>query len=225
MAEINLNIKKEGYKKIDNNIFNLDNNIVNEYETIYNEKKYNNNSYENTSIINSVNELGNFPHVNELFRKILDLVKYNKISDIEFDDVWFVKSVESIYEPKKLPYVPHIDKVRKIKAMVYLNDVTIEDGPLFITNVDPNYYENFRKELKPDYKNRQENEVKNLNIKDYSPLYGKFGTTIFFDTNAPHFAGKIHNKSSMRKIIRFNFRVKPENYLKKFVKKILKINL
>ena len=109
--------------------------------------------------------------------------------------------------------------------MVYLNDVTIEDGPLFITKVDPNIYENFRKELKPDYKKRQENEVKNLNIKDYSPLIGKFGTTIFFDTNAPHFAGKIHNENSMRKIIRFNFRVKPENYFKKIVKKILKINL
>ena len=58
--------------------------------------------------------------------------------------------------------------------MVYLNDVTIEDGPLYIAKVNPNNYENFRKELKPDYKKRQENEIKNLNIKDYSPLNGKY---------------------------------------------------
>ena len=54
--------------------------------------------------------------------------------------------------------------------MVYLNDVTIEDGPLFITKVDPNIYENFRKELKPDYKKRQENEVKNLSDIEFPPL-------------------------------------------------------
>ena len=36
---------------------------------------------------------------------------------------------------------------------------------------------------------------------------------------------KIHNENSMRKIIRFNFRMKPENYFKKIVKKIFKINL
>ena len=91
-------------------------------------------------------------------------IMQDKGTDIEFDDIWFVKSVESIYEPKKLPYIPHIDKVRKIKAMVYLNDVTIEDGPLYIAKVNPNNYENFRKELKPDYKKRQENEIKNLKM-------------------------------------------------------------
>ena len=31
--------------------------------------------------------------------------------------------------------------------MVYLNDVTIEDGPLYVAKVDPNNYEKFRKEL------------------------------------------------------------------------------
>ena len=225
MREIQLNINSEGYKKIDNNIFELNNKILEEFEIIYNDKKYNSNGHKNTAIINDLNELKKFNYLEKLNKNILNLIKNNKIKNIQFDDIWFVKSVESIYEPRKLPYVPHIDKVRKIKAMVYLNDVTIEDGPLFITKVDPNIYENFRKELKPDYKKRQENEVKNLNIKDYSPLFGKFGTTIFFDTNAPHFAGKIYNKSSMRKIIRFNFRVKPENYFKKIVKKIFKINL
>ena len=225
MREIQLNINSEGYKKIDNNIFELNNKILEEFEIIYNDKKYNSNGHKNTAIINNLNELKKFNYLEKLNKNILNLIKNNKIKNIQFDDIWFVISVESIYEPKKLPFIPHIDKVRKIKAMVYLNDVTIEDGPLYIAKVDPNNYENFRKELKPDYKKRQENEIKNLKIEDYSPLNGEFGTTIFFDTNAPHFAGKIHNENSMRKIIRFNFRVKPENYLKKFVKKILKINL
>ena len=220
MREIQLNINSEGYKKIDNNIFELNNKILEEFEIIYNDKKYNSNGHKNTAIINNLNELKKFNYLEKLNKNILNLIKNNKIKNIQFDDIWFVKSVESIYEPRKLPYVPHIDKVRKIKAMVYLNDVTIEDGPLFMAKVDPNNYENFRKELKPDYKKRQENEVKNLNIEDYSPLNGKFGTTIFFDTNAPHFAGKIYNKNSLRKIIRFNFRFKPQNPIKNFFRNL-----
>ncbi len=220
MPDIQLNISSDGYKKIDNNIFHLDSKILEEYENIYNDKKYRDNGQVNTSIISNKKDLKKFNNLNSLNQKILSLIKFNKLDNIEFDDIWFVKSVESIYEPKKLPYIPHIDKVRKIKAMVYLNDVTIEDGPLFMAKVDPNNYENFRKELKPDYKKRQENEVKNLNIEDYSPLNGKFGTTIFFDTNAPHFAGKIYNKNSLRKIIRFNFRFKPQNPIKNFFRNL-----
>ena len=180
MEEINLNIKTEGYRKIDNNIFNLDNKIVNEFELIYNKKKYSNNGHKNISIINNINDLKNFPYVNKLFRKILDLVKYNKISNIELDDIYFAKSVKSIYEPKKLPYVPHIDKVRKFKAMIYLNNVTLDDGPLYMTKINPNLYEDFRKNLKPDYKIKQENVVKNINLSSYKPLIGELGTTIFF---------------------------------------------
>lgn len=220
MTEINLNINSGGYKKLDNNIFQLDNEIVKEFEIIYNNTKYNNNGHKNTAIIDDLDELKKFKYLKKLNQNIFNLIKSNKIENIKFDDIWFVKSVESIYEPKKLPYIPHIDKVRKIKAMVYLNDVTIEDGPLYIAKVDPNNYENFRKELKPDYKKRQENEIKNLKIEDYSPLNGKFGTTIFFDTNAPHFAGKIHNKNSLRKIIRFNFRFKPQNPIKNFFRRL-----
>ncbi len=220
MPDIQLNISSDGYKKIDNNIFYLDNKILEEYENIYNDKKYSDNGYENTSIINDQKDLIKFNNLNKLNQNILSLIKDNKLDNIEFDDIWFVKSVESIYEPKKLPFIPHIDKVRKIKAMVYLNDVTIEDGPLYMAKVDPNNYENFRKELKPDYKKRQENEIKNLKIEDYSPLNGNFGTTIFFDTNAPHFAGKIHNKNSLRKIIRFNFRFKSQNPIKNFFRNL-----
>ncbi len=220
MEEINLSIKTEGYRKIDNNIFNLDNKILNEFELIYNEKKYSNNGHENTSIINNINDLKNFPYVNKLFRKILDLVKYNKISNIEFEDIWFVKSVESIYEPKKLPYVPHIDKVRKFKAMIYLNNVTLDDGPLYMTKINPNLYEDFRKNLKPDYKIKQENVVKNINLSSYKPLIGKLGTTIFFDTNTPHFAGKLSSEKSLRKIIRINFKFKKKSLLERLKKKL-----
>tara|TARA_B100000941_G_C28044077_1_gene321202 strand:- start:54 stop:536 length:483 start_codon:yes stop_codon:yes gene_type:complete len=158
--------------------------------------------------------------ISSLYENIISTISKNNINNIFFDDIWFVKSVESIYEPERLPYVPHIDKVRKFKAMVYLNDVTVEDGPLFITKINPNKYESFRKNLKQDYKKNQENIVRDIDIKEYLPLTGDLGTIIFFDTNAPHFAGKLVSANSMRKIIRFNFRYKKESKFKSFIKKI-----
>ena len=47
MPDIKLNISSNGYKKIDNNIFHLDSKILEEYENIYNDKKYSDNGYEN----------------------------------------------------------------------------------------------------------------------------------------------------------------------------------
>ena len=217
---MNLDIDKFGYKKLDNNFFNISNDIVEEFNVIYNSKDFNDNGHKNTAIVNKIENLKNFTQTESLFISVKKLLKDNKIDNLVFDDIWFVKSIEEIYEPKKLPYVPHIDKVRKLKVMVYLNDVSINDGPLFISKINPNNYEKFRKNLKPNYKIRQENEIKDLKIENYLPLKGNFGTTIVFDTNAPHFAGKIQNKNSLRKIIRFNFRLKSENSIKSFVKNL-----
>ena len=220
MNEEKLNIKKDGFKKLDNNFFNIGEDIVNEFNTISNTKNFNNIGYKNTAIINKLENLKGFTQIENLYENIKKLFIKNKIDNLIFDDIWFVKSLEEIYESEKLPYVPHIDKVRKIKVMIYLNDVEIEDGPLFIIKTKPSRYENFRKKLKPDYKIRQENEIKDLKIEDYFPLKGKFGTAIIFDTNAPHFAGKLYHKNSLRNIIRFNFRLKSENFIKSFVKNL-----
>ena len=102
MPDIQLNISSDGYKKIDNNIFHLDSKILEEYENIYNDKIYSDNGHENTSIINDQKDLINFNNLNKLNQNILRLIKDNKLDNIEFDDIWFVKSVESIYEPKKI---------------------------------------------------------------------------------------------------------------------------
>ena len=220
MNEEKLNIEKNGFKKLDGNYFNIKNNILEEFEEIYKNKTFCNNEYENTSIIKNLKDLNNYKMISSLYENIISTISKNNINNIFFDDIWFVKSVESIYEPERLPYVPHIDKVRKFKAMVYLNDVTVEDGPLFITKINPNKYESFRKNLKQDYKKNQENIVRDIDIKEYLPLTGDLGTIIFFDTNAPHFAGKLVSANSMRKIIRFNFRYKKESKFKSFIKKI-----
>ena len=137
-------------------------------------------------------------------------------------DIWFINSTTQTYKPKKLPFIPHIDKIRKFKIMIYLNNVKKENGPLNLAKANPKNYEVFRKNLKFDYKKKQENEVTNLSSSKYKSLTGKFGTVIFFDTNTPHFAGKITN-SSKRKVIRFNFRFIEKNKKSLFIKILKKL--
>ncbi len=216
MDQIDLKIDTNGFKKLDGNLFGLKSDVLNDFDSIYKNKKFSNNNHKNTSIISQLEDLKNFQQVKFIYNKINQIFLYNNIKNLEFDDIWFVKSIEEIYEPSKLPYVPHIDKIRKLKVMIYLNDVELEDGPLFITKINPKEYEKFRKNLKPDYKVKQENIIKDIDIKNFFPQMGSMGTVIFFDTNAPHFAGKLYNNKSIRKIIRFNFRFTNSNLIKKF---------
>ena len=222
MDQVNLNIDTNGFKKLDGNFFKLKNDVLNDFERAYENEKLSNNNHENTSIISKLQDLKKFQQVKILYDKINQIFLSNNITNLEFDDIWFVKSIKDIYEPTKLPYVPHIDKIRKLKVMIYLNDVELEDGPLFITKINTIKYEEFRKNLKPDYKVKQENIIKNIDIKNFSPQLGSLGTAIFFDTNAPHFAGKLYNNKSIRKIIRFNFRFKKQSIIKKIYLKIFK---
>ena len=152
------------------------------------------------------------------------MLKKKKYYDkLVFDDIWFINSTKQTYKPGKLPFIPHIDKIRKFKIMVYLNDVKEKNGPLNLANVNPNSYESFRKKLNFDYKTKQKNEITNLPLTKYKPLIGKFGTTIFFDTNTPHFASEV-KKMAQRKVIRFNFRFieqNQENLFQKFLKKLI----
>ena len=216
-----INLHSDGFKKIDDNIFKVSQNILNEFNEIHLNKNLNKNDYINTAIINNLEDLNSFMNTKNLYNQIFNTLLFNNFNNLVFDDIWFLKSDESIYEPDSLPYVPHIDKIRKIKVIIYLNDVGIKDGPIFICKIQPSKYEFFRRKLKPDYKLHQENIIKDLKLENYLPQIGEFGTVIFFDTNTPHFAGRLHNKESIRKIIRFNFRYKENNFLKKLINKII----
>ena len=101
--------------------------------------------------------------------------------------------------------------------MIYLNNLGIKKEAIFICKIHPSKYKVFRRKLKPNYKLHQENIIKDLKPEDYLPQIGEFGIDIFFDTNTPHFTGRLHNKEFIRKIIRFNYRYKENNFLKNLI--------
>ena len=108
---------------------------------------------------------------------------------------------------------PHIDYNRNKKVMIYLNDVSEENGAFNIYDCDPDSYENFRNNLQL---HEGANYIKNLDKKNFKSIIGEKGKMVIFDTNCPHFQGKFKNE----KCIRFNIRIDWENSKWRYPKKL-----
>jgi hypothetical protein len=197
---------------ISKNIFDINSSILNEYENILfsDEFKINN----NLSVLRNENEINNFVNIKKLLSDITKFIE-KKSKKLIFDDIWIEQSTSISTNKNSVPYIPHIDKIRKYKIMIYLSDVKKDSGPLYLINIDPDTLDDKRKKFSKNYKEKGENIISDHEIVEYKPCLGNFGTTIFFDTNTPHFAGKVYNNEKKRKILRFSFR-----YVDSFTKNI-----
>jgi hypothetical protein len=143
-------------------------------------------------------------------------------SDISLAKVWLVKSQPKDTDPNKLPYLPHFDKHRYLKVMIYLHDVDKEHGPIHFGDLrSPSQIDVRRKALPANYKELGLNTIKASELKaGMEPVIGKKGDVVFFDTNAAHCAG-IVSKGFERHVIRFDFDVRGFNPEKSFVQRLV----
>ena len=200
---IKLDFEKKGFEVIQNNPFNLNKFYFDEnFDSLY--SKYRDNNWKNVAVLNS-EKIENYKNINEILEKIFEILNYNQIINLKFENLWIVKSSKLLYKKNELPNIPHIDKERFFKVMIYLNEVELSNGPIHFNKDLPSKYEKLRCSLPKDYKSKKMNVISDVNENEFIPCIGNFGTTIFFDTNTPHFAGEIKNFST-RKILRFNFR-------------------
>ena len=147
-----------------------------------------------------------------LFVSLLDKVhkEFESIlsqTDLNFEKLWLVSSIPGDVDGNKLPYIPHIDKDRSLKAMFYLHDISFDHGPIHLGiakgNIDT---EKIRRTLPHDHQLKGSNTIDEKYIEGtLSPMTGKAGDVVFFDTNTPHKAGVIKTKH-YRKILRFKFK-------------------
>jgi hypothetical protein len=142
----------------------------------------------------------------DAIRKIFDLVRGHIAGvpgyNVDFEKLWLVESKSVDTDMTKLPYIPHFDKRRYLKGMIYLNDVTADHGPIHLGETDLAAADKQRRNLPSDYKERGLNSVPAGT--PMTPILGNAGTVILFDTNAPHHAGKVSPGMS-RKVLRFDF--------------------
>lgn len=145
------------------------------------------------------------------FCSLLDIIqkKFTQITgfnDLNFKKLWLVSTSSDNTKKDCLPYVPHIDKNRYLKAMVYLHDVSLNHGPIHLGKVKREIdLEDERKKFSKNYKEKGLNTIIDEKIEgNLVPMTGKAGDVVFFDTNTPHKAGIVSDGFS-RKILRFDF--------------------
>jgi hypothetical protein len=177
--------------KIFNNIF---------HENIYEAVQENTYEFSKNKILNE-----------PFFCSLLDIIqkKFTQITgfnDLNFKKLWLVSTSSDNIKKDRLPYVPHIDKNRYLKAMVYLHDVSLNHGPIHLGKVKREIdLEDERKKFSKDYKEKGLNTIIDEKIEgNLVPMTGKAGDVVFFDTNTPHKAG-IVSDGYCRKILRFDF--------------------
>ena len=136
---------------------------------------------------------------------------------------WLVKSEPKDTDPTKLPYLPHFDKHRYLKAIIYLHDVVKDHGPIhFGKLLMPSDIDLRRKGLPANYKELGLNTIKTSEmISGIEPVLGKAGDVIFFDTNSAHCSG-IVSKGFERHVIRFDFDVCGFNPSQSLVKRLVR---
>ncbi len=141
--------------------------------------------------------------LNKIQKKFETIIGHN---DLSFEKLWLVSSLSDDTSKITLPYIPHIDKHRYLKAMVYLHDVNLEHGPIHLGRVKSTTdIEQKRKKLPSDYKEKGLNTISDKDLDgSLTPITGKAGDVIFFDTNTPHKAGVIKD-NYYRKVLRFDF--------------------
>jgi len=201
--------------------------LLNRFNEIHQNKIYNNTGVPHIFELKK-SDIEKEPLFKSLLYIIEKKIKFlSNLNDLNIKKMWLVNSTPNNQNKNFLPYIPHIDKQRYLKAMVYLHDVSFNHGPIYLGKLDSSVdVERIRKKLPYNYKEKGLNSI-NYQQLDGSliPMVGSAGDVIFFDTNTPHKAGIIKDNYS-RKILRFDFESLSFNKKTTFLKKIFnKINI
>jgi len=146
-----------------------------------------------------------------------------ELTDLKLTKLWLSSSTSKHVKARELPYIPHFDKQRYMKAMVYLHSVTKNHGPIYLGKAkNAAEIERRRNILPADYKTRSLNTIEDKDLEgSMNQITGSAGDVIFFDTNTPHKAG-ILKEGYKRRVLRFDFELDGFNEKKSFTKRLLK---
>ena len=196
--------------------------LADKFDAIKSEKTYKS-LHENVIQLTNIDVQSEF--IFEKLRKDLEHFFDTKIGikKLKLEKLWLVSSTSENVRTDELPYIPHFDKRRYMKAMVYIHSVTKDHGPIHIGKAkDKTDIEMRRIKLPGDYKMLGLNLIENTEmIGAMEPMIGNSGDVIFFDTNSPHKAGAI-SKGYERRVLRFDFEVDGLNKKIPFVQRLFK---
>jgi len=182
----------------------VENNILAELQGAFDQEFQGNANapYENVREITNLSRYGKA--INHLYANITRLIENETEYKVEFQKLWLVSSTHKNCDASRLPYIPHFDKARYLKALIYLNDVDENTGPIHLSSQADESIDERRRQLPEDYKTSQLNRITDIAAQNMPvPITGKAGTLILFDTNTPHHAG-IVKEGHQRNVMRFD---------------------
>lgn len=201
-------------KKFDENGYFIQNSFINNLElellnSIFEDRLIKEPLNENTAKLN-YNEIYKYKPIDLFFKKLKKFLKINIKYDFYLRNIWFIKTINENFR-NDLPYLPHIDKKRYFKVFLYLNDISESDGAFTIAcnssvkeneKLRLNWWNNTLDNLKGDKHGllMQDDKL------SFIPIEMKRGSIVGFDTNVPHYAGKVM-EGRVRKVLRFNFHI------------------
>jgi hypothetical protein len=201
-------------KKFDENGYFIQNSFINNLELellniIFEDRLIKEPLNENTAKLN-YNEIYKYKPINLFFKKLKKFLKINIKYDFYLRNIWFIKTISENFR-NDLPYLPHIDKKRYFKVFLYLNDISESDGAFTIAcnssvkeneKLRLNWWNNNLDNLKGD----KHGLLMQNDKLSFIPIEMKSGSIVGFDTNVPHYAGKV-KEGRVRKVLRFNFHI------------------
>ena len=172
-----------------------------EFEHIY-ALKAADSGYENVAQLHE-SDIAALPAIKSIFEQVRRHMAAISPS-LAFAQLWLVKSREENIHADVVPFVPHFDRQRFIKAMIYLDDVLPADGPFTVASqprLAPTACAGF---YPTTDKARGMNVVRDVPVAHFTACTGPAGSVIFFDTNSPHYAAHVQ-ASGQRRVFRFDF--------------------
>lgn len=149
-------------------------------------------------------EISKYNIYNQILEKLQKLIYSQTDYKVKLNKLWLVKTENKDINMTGLPYVPHFDKMRFLKGMIYLSDVDINCGPIHLSNKSVSGVDKIRRSLPNNHKEKKLNYF-DLKQEDLPvPVEGDAGTLVLFDTNTPHHGGYVE-EGCERQVLRFDF--------------------
>ena len=127
---------------------------------------------------------------------------------LSFDFVASYLTLDTIFS-SHIAQQSHFDRIPSLKFMLYLNDIHKKNGPFCLSKGSQTWVkENFPKSQRPSFSSTtffdSTRKIPSQYINSMTPIYGKAGTLIIFDTDCIHHQGIV--LSGECRIIRSHFR-------------------
>ena len=192
-------IYKSHFLKLEEEMIEEHNHILNNYQVTNAHNKYTKEIY--------ANNIKDYFFLNKTYKLIVGfLSELNIYNALEFEKVWVQKIKFENITKDTLPYIPHFDQLRKFKVFIYLNKLREKRGSTFIlkNSLECKYIEKLRIALPNNYKELKLNIVKKFGLSEYDGFNINEGDLLCFDTNRPHFFKNL-NQNEFRLNYRFDF--------------------